>query len=193
MAQGPGDGKKEVYVSVDIEAAGPIPGEYSMLSLGACLVDDLEQSFYVEFQPINDACVQEAIEVSGLALDSLKLSGKRPQSAMSAFRDWIVQVSGNKTPVMVGFNGSFDWSFVNWYFHRFIGTNPLGHGAVDIKSYYMGLSGSSWSSSSSRSLPVQFQPEHRQTHNALDDAVAQAEIFEKLLASSRARSSPPTD
>ena len=27
------------YFSVDIEASGPIPGEYSMLSLGVCLVE----------------------------------------------------------------------------------------------------------------------------------------------------------
>lgn len=25
-----------IYISVDIEADGPIPGEYSMLSIGAC-------------------------------------------------------------------------------------------------------------------------------------------------------------
>jgi ribonuclease T len=30
--------EREIYFSVDIEASGPIPGEYSMLSLGACLV-----------------------------------------------------------------------------------------------------------------------------------------------------------
>ena len=26
--------KQEVYISVDVETAGPIPGEYSMLTLG---------------------------------------------------------------------------------------------------------------------------------------------------------------
>ena len=28
----------DTYISVDIEASGPVPGEYSMLSLGACVV-----------------------------------------------------------------------------------------------------------------------------------------------------------
>jgi len=46
----------------------------------------------------------------------------------------------------------------------------------------MGLSGSTWANSSSSSLPKQFQPAHPQTHNALDDARAQSEIFSKLLA-----------
>jgi hypothetical protein len=43
---------KEVYISVDIEAAGPVPATYSMLSLGAALVHDLQTNFYVEFQPL---------------------------------------------------------------------------------------------------------------------------------------------
>ncbi|SSH65668.1 Uncharacterised protein [Klebsiella pneumoniae] len=28
--------EKEIFVSVDVEASGPIPGKYSMLSIGAC-------------------------------------------------------------------------------------------------------------------------------------------------------------
>ena len=44
--------KSELYFSVDIESAGPIPGVYSMLSLGACVVNDTSQTFYVELKPI---------------------------------------------------------------------------------------------------------------------------------------------
>ena len=43
-----------------------------------------------------------------------------------------------ETSVFVGFNAPFDWSFVNYYFHRFLGHNPFGFTAVDIKAYYMG-------------------------------------------------------
>lgn len=41
-------------MTVDIEASGPIPGEYSMLSLGACIVGDISKRFYIEIKPIND-------------------------------------------------------------------------------------------------------------------------------------------
>ena len=30
----------EVFISVDVETAGPIPGEYSLLTIGACDVRD---------------------------------------------------------------------------------------------------------------------------------------------------------
>jgi ribonuclease T len=177
----------EKYFSVDIEASGPIPSAYSMLSIGACPVDDIEEGFYAELQPINDRFVQEALEVSGLSLESLYKHGIDPLEAMISFRDWVDGVSADQRPVFVGFNASFDWAFVNWYFHSFLGANPFGIGGVDMKSYYMGFSGCEWAQTTSSKLPDWLQPSRTQTHNALDDARAQAEIFGKLLDASRER------
>jgi len=86
---------------------------------------------------------------------------------------------------LVGFNASFDWAFVNWYFHIFLGENPFGIGALDIKAYYMGFSGCSWRDTRSSQISPPFRSSRHQTHNALDDARAQAEVFEKLLRSRR--------
>lgn len=46
--------KKEIYISVDIETAGPIVGEHSMLTIGACLVYQPEVEFTIMLQPISD-------------------------------------------------------------------------------------------------------------------------------------------
>ena len=189
MSSGRGPGKKktqdEAYISVDIEAAGPVPGEYSMLSLGACLVDSPEIAFYTEFKPVNDHFIPAALKVGGLTLEQLTTTGRDPVEGMRAFGDWVHQVVNRRVPVFVGFNASFDWAFVNWYFHVFFGDNPFGIGALDIKSYYMGLSGCFWRETTSSKLPRRFQPSHCQTHNALDDAIAQAEIFKKLLVAAQ--------
>jgi DNA polymerase III epsilon subunit-like protein len=179
----------EVYVSVDVEASGPIPGDYSMLALGACVVGRPDEAFYVELQPINDAFVEEALRVSGLSMDSLREHGTDPTKAMLELKEWVQRSSAGARVVFVGFNSSFDWSFVNWYFHRFLGENPFGIGGIDIKAYYMGFSGCEWSATTSSQLPTQFKSALPQTHNALDDARAQAEIFAKLLATDR--SVPP--
>lgn len=64
--------KKEVFVSVDVETAGPIPGEYSLLSIGACAVADLTKTFSCELKPINRNADPKALEVSGLSLDELE-------------------------------------------------------------------------------------------------------------------------
>ena len=61
----------ERYISVDVETAGPIPGEYSLLSLGACVVGHPDDTFYVEFKPLNDNAIPEALRVSGFRLEDL--------------------------------------------------------------------------------------------------------------------------
>lgn len=174
----------EVYISVDIETAGPIPSEYSLLSLGASVVADAERTFYTELKPLNENAVPEALAVSGLSLAELAEHGEDPKAAFQRFRDWIVETAHNgKKPVFVGFNAAFDWSFVNWYFHKYLGENPFGFSPLDIKAYYMGLSGCRWGETTSNQLPNIFQATDTvANHNALTDAQAQAEIFFKLLS-----------
>jgi len=175
----------EAYISIDVETAGPVPGEYSMLSLGACLVEAPKTTFYVELRPTSERFIPEALQVSGLSLEQLRASGQEPAKAMGQLRDWLLGVTADRRPLFVGFNASFDWSFVNWYFHVYLGENPFGIGALDIKAYYMGLSGCTWAETTSGQLPLAFRPSRHQTHNALDDAVAQAEIFAKLMVVKR--------
>ncbi len=179
----------EIYISVDVEAAGPIPGEYSMLALGACVVGRPDQGFYVELRPINDAFVEEALRVGDLSMDALRQHGSDPATAMRDLKEWVQRSAAGARAVFVGFNASFDWSFVNWYFHKFLGENPFGIGGLDIKAYYMGLSGCAWAETTSSQLPARFKSALPQTHNALDDARAQADIFAKLLGTDR--SAPP--
>jgi ribonuclease T len=174
--------KPERYFSVDIESSGPIPGRFSMLSIGACVVGNSKKAFYVELKPISRDCVPAALEVSGFDLDILEKDGQPPEEAMKAFRAWVEKASGDHKAVFVGFNACYDWQFVNWYLESFTGGNPFGFGGIDIKSYYMGLSGETWARTTSSQLPQEFQPDAPQTHNALEDARAQASIFHKLLA-----------
>lgn len=177
----------EIYISVDVEAAGPIPSEYSLLSLGACVVDDTDRHFYVELKPINGNAVPAALAVSGFSLAELAEHGADPESAFQEFSDWITEVShGRQKPVFVGFNAAFDWSFVNWYFQKYLGDNPFGFSPLDIKAYCMGLSGCRWGETTSKQLPSAFQAsEAIANHNALTDAQAQAEIFFKLMNAPR--------
>lgn len=173
--------KPELYFSVDIESSGPIPSKYSMLSLGACLVDNIEETFYIEIQPISNEFVPEAIRISGFDLDRLKREGIAPKEAMFSFKNWIELNSKESRAVFVGFNACYDWQFVNWYLEFYTGSNPFGFGGIDIKSYFMGLSRETWSQTTSSQLPAKFRPDKAQTHNALDDAQAQATIFRKMF------------
>lgn len=170
--------KQEVFISVDVETAGPIPGEFSMLTLGACNVDDPTQTFACSFKPINDNFVPAALEVTGLSLAQLAEEGHAPDVAMQKFAAWVDSQSiDGKTPVFVGLNAPFDWSFVNYYFHRFMGTNPFGFTAVDIKALFMGATGCAWHDTRSSVIASRVCPTLHGDHDALHDALYQAELF----------------
>jgi ribonuclease T len=169
---------REVFISVDVETSGPIPGEFSLLSIGACLVEDDSLAFECELKPINSNAIPAALEVSGLSLDRLNRDGIAPSDAMRQFQHWVYEVAKpNGKPVFVGFNASFDWSFVNYYFHRYLGENPFGFTALDIKSLFMGASGCDWQSTRSSQIAAILGPTLQGTHDALHDARYQAEIF----------------
>lgn len=178
----------EVYISVDVEAAGPVPAIYSMLAIGACVLGKPEKTFYAEFRPINSNSIPEAMEVVGRSLNDFEHAGRDPKEAMAAFRDWIILVAGTDRPVFVGFNASFDWAFVNFYFETYLGQNPFGIGGLDIKSFYMGMSGCNWDDTRSSRIPDDLKGLRSHTHNALDDAIEQGEMFSRMLgkASDRA-------
>ncbi len=123
--------------------------------------------------------------MSGFDLADLGKTGNRPEDAMPRFRDWLAGACTGGTPVFVGFNAGFDWSFVNWYFHRFLGANPFGFAPLDVKSYYMGMTGCRWEETKSSRIRPEFQPTKPGDHYSLADARAQAEMFQKMLQSKR--------
>lgn len=174
---------REVFISIDVETAGPIPGEYSLLSIGACAVDDLRKTFSCELKPINTNADPKALEISGFTMEHLALHGLPPDVAIMRFSKWIGDTVGpDETPVFVGFNAPFDWSFVNYYFHRFSNHNPFGFAALDIKALYMGATGCTWSDTRSSRIAAHLKPKSRGDHNALHDAIYQAELFRLVRA-----------
>ena len=176
----------EAYFSIDIEAAGPIPGDYSMLSVGVCLVGSPECTFYAELMPLNDNHLEAALEIAGLPMAYLWQHGTDPAVAMSDFASWVESATlPGSRPVFVAFNAPFDWMFTHYYFMRFLGRDPFGVSALDIKAFYMGLMGGDWAGTSKRLIDPRFLPSRPHTHHALDDALWQAEVFENLLAYQR--------
>jgi len=185
---------QEIYVSIDVETAGPIPGEYSLLSIGACDVDDETRTFTCELKPISRNADPRALAVSGLSLEALERSGLAPEAAMRAFAHWaegLVDPQG--TLVFVGLNAPFDCSFVNYYFHKYVGRNPFGFTALDIKAYYMGRTACAWSQTKSSAMAAALKPRRRGDHQALHDALYQAELFRRIRSTVSAPGSTPSD
>jgi len=174
--------QNEVYIVVDIEASGPSTGQYALLSIGACTLAEPRSTFYVELQPDSESFTSEAMAINQLSLDRLATEGVRPAKAMQNFADWVEQVvPEGAQPVFTAFNAPFDWMFANHYFHRYLGYNPFGHKALDIKAYFMGLHGVAWAETSHKKITGHYFEARELTHHALADAISEAEIFQAML------------
>lgn len=70
----------EIFVSVDIETSGPVPGLFSLLSIGACLVHAPDVRFYAELKPDCTGFDPEALAVTGFNLQALATTGIAPRT-----------------------------------------------------------------------------------------------------------------
>jgi DNA polymerase III epsilon subunit-like protein len=181
----------EAYICVDVETAGPIPGEYSLLSIGACTILEPQSTFYIELKPVNENFTPEAANVHKLSMQRLMVEGVAPDEALQQFEEWLKdETNHGKQPVFVAFNAAFDWMFTNYYFIHYLGHNPFGHTALDIKAFYMGWAGVPWSQTSWRFISPGYVEETQLTHHALQDALDQAKLFKNMLDEMRKRDIP---
>ncbi len=157
------------YVMVDVESDGPIPGDYSMICLGAIIAEPaLDRTFYGQLKPISDRFLPEALQVCGFTREQT-LAFDQPAQVMSAFRDWLAgQCKGRA--FFVSDNNGFDWQFVNWYFHHFLGANPFGFSSTNLGSLYKGLVKDTF-------VNFKHLRKTQHTHHPVDDARGNAEAL----------------
>ncbi len=136
----------EIYVSTDVETDGPIPGVYSMLSIGsaAYLPDKtLHGGFTVNLETLPGAAqhpdTMKWWKTQPEAWAASRQDVQPPEEAMRRYLDWLKQLPGE--PVFVAYPAAFDFMFVCWYLNRFTGENPFGWHALDIKTFAMVLTG----------------------------------------------------
>jgi ribonuclease T len=180
----------ETWISVDVETSGPAPSVASLVSIGACLVDDPARGFEILVRPIpGRGWSDEAEVVHGLSRERLAAEGEDAAAAMVRLAAWVeAAVPAGSVPVLVSFNAPFDWLFVADYCWRYLGRNPFGIGAVDLKALFMGRhlgAVRSWSETRSADVRRLYPVDLPHTHGALDDAREQAEICRRILAGTR--------
>src|SRR4051794_7963103 len=112
------------YFMVDVEADGPIPGDYSMVCFGAIVVESsFGRTFYGQLRPISERWIPEALAVSGFTREHT-LAFDEPADVMRRFAEWV-KSNSDRQPMFISDNNGFDWQFINWYFHHFLGANPF--------------------------------------------------------------------
>jgi len=156
---------------VDVESDGPAPGLYSMHQLGCVKVANLEETFFATFRPISDNYIQQALDVCNVTRQET-MDYSDPARSMVKFANWIDAVNDPGTrPVFVSDNPAFDFQFVNYYFHKFLGENPFGWSGRRIGDIYAGLS---------KKASQPWKNKYRKTvhdHNPVNDAMGNAEAL----------------
>lgn len=167
-----------MYIMVDCESDGPIPGDYSMISFGAIVVEPtLSQTYYGRLHPISDKWIPEALAVSGHTREET-LTFVDPKEVMKDFEGWVLlRAAEHKSrPMFISDNNGFDWQFINWYFHHFVGSNPFGHSSTNLGSFYKGVV---------RDMFKNFKHLRitKHSHMPVDDAKGNAEAFLTIIKS----------
>ena len=136
--------KPEIYVSVDVESDGPIPGDFSMLSLGAAAFSadgELLSTFSANLVELNgarqDPDTMKWWAQNQTAYDITRQDTVHPQMAIQNFVSWVNQLPGK--PVCVCYPAGFDWLFLYWYIVHCGLKSPFSFSALDIKSYAMAM------------------------------------------------------
>jgi DNA polymerase III alpha subunit (gram-positive type) len=179
--------KKEIYVSTDVEADGPIPGPHSMLSLGCAAYTSGKQllaTFEANLETLPGA--QGHPETmkwwagQPQAWQDCRSNLQQPASAMQRFHEWLRALPGK--PVFVAYPAAYDFMFVYWYLIRFVGSSPFSHSALDTKTLAMVGLQSGYHEASKRHMPARWFDDLPHTHKALDDAIEQGALFCNILS-----------
>jgi len=175
---------REIYVSVDVETDGPLPGINSLLSIGCVAYDeDLMNvgafSVNLELTPgaVADATTERWWSKQGDAYARSRVDVVPPSVAMERLVAWLGTLPG--APVFVAAPLGFDFMWVHWYLTRYAtGGSPFGFRSIDLRSYAAGVLGKPLRMVDRSTMPrswTQDLPPH--THVAVEDALEQGELF----------------
>lgn len=207
--------KKTITYSLDVEASGPIPGPWWMCSFGICRTDDVQVGFARELRPL-DLPVSEpdtgaAMEIVAQGLPSVtwdeaadvsenvarvrrhfEQEGIEPKQALLELKGWLEEQTGSNRAVIVGSPVTFDFMWLYWYWWQFLKEMPtFGFSGLDIRSYFMGSHGVDFLGTGKRRYLKHYPNEFAHTHDPLDDARQQGQIWHDMTEARLARKKGP--
>jgi len=188
----------DIYVSTDIEADGFNVGKNSMLSFGSvALFEDkfIIDKFSANLETLPD-CVSDETTMQWWknypeAWHACRKDCQPPAVAMKNYHDWLTTLPGRI--IFIAKPLVFDFGFIDYYLKRFVGTNPFGFSAIDIRSVALGFLGSSFQEAGSHHFPKDWFENLPHPHIAIEDALEQGIVFCNLLQSAKQKRSKESE
>jgi hypothetical protein len=184
--------KPVVFLSIDVEADGPIPGVNSMLSYGVAAFNEsgnLKATFTDNLELLEGAVPDNNTMAwwSGRreAWEACRKGLVHPAYSMNHFRSWLQDIgemsSSYPKYTVIGYPVTYDFMWLYWYWHKFLKVMPpFSFSGLDIKTFAMSLLHVDFHKVGKRSMPDKWFSGRRHTHVALDDAIEQGELFFKM-------------
>lgn len=204
--------KSTVTYSLDIEAAGPIPGPWWMCSFGLCRTDDPSAGFKRELRPLRipglarpESPEALAVVAKGLpaglwspgasgdanvrrVCEYFEIRGEDPARALRDAKEWLLADAAGGRAVLVGSPATFDFMWLYWYWwHLLEEMPPFGFSGLDVRSYFMGMHGVDFLGTGKARYLKHYPNEHSHTHDPLEDARQQGAIWRDMVAARRAQ------
>lgn len=184
-------GENQIYTIVDIELNGKIPGEHSILSIGAVAstMEEETSSFYRKLQPLEgltaDPQTMDWWATQPEAWQEVNTDAEPAAVVIDAFRKWVGDLG--KSPVFVASPLVLDYPFIKWYLHRFGGEQLFEdfepeQRTLDLASFTAGKLDIPLARARGMQLPpelTQGMPAH--SHKAIDDARGYGVILRNVL------------
>lgn len=183
----------QIYIIVDIELNGLMPGQHSMISIGAVAstVGQEVDSFYKKLLPLDDlSTAPETMDwwkTQPEAWQEVNTDAEPAAMVIETFREWVDGFG--KSPVFVASPLVLDYPFIKWYLHRFGGEqlfedSELVQRTLDLASFTAGKLNIPLARARRMQLPpemTQGMPEH--SHKAVEDARGYGVILRNVLKS----------
>lgn len=178
----------------DIEADGNFPGLSSMLSFATAAFDidkNLLGTFEVNLDLLPNAKPStdtmkfwNSTELTKKAYAATRVNTVDPKVAMERYKEWLASLGG--ITIFVGYPAAYDFKWIDYYFHNFVGDNPYGFSKViDVKSFAWSEIGGRFTRCTKRNMPKEWFDDFPHTHVAIDDAIEQGAMFINMLRSVR--------
>ena len=175
------------YFSVDEEFSGLNHLRNDLLSIGMIEITkrgtfqiDYTRQFYLELKPIHNEYSKESMKINGLNLENLKQYGVSYENAVREIKKYM-NLQEDDIAVFVGYCTTLDKIYFDQLFLETNQNNPFHYEVIDISSLGIGKLNLPWGYSEKELLSKLHIKDINDKHNALSDAILQAQEFCALM------------
>jgi len=186
--------KEQVYVSVDCEFDGPIPGIHSMLEIGIVVMNHALEDIWEShsyLSPLPEACkdpdTHKWLVANGVYDNWIKNKKDiepnliNPRSVFTRLNTQLATY-GIGNCILVGYPSAVEFMWLRFYFDKYCGKSwPFGYSAIDLETLAMPFLGDNPREFSDEILHNKWPVDLSNQHDALADAKRQASWFKQIM------------